>query len=72
MKHSLRNDTGLRATLPTNYPGEGNNSGLPQSGPRSAPQEQLLDGKLVSFKNAESSNADKRASYSYNADVSNP
>lgn len=70
MKHSLRNDTGLSATKATDYPGEGNNKGLPKSGPTAASSSKLLDGKLVSFKNAESPNAEKLASY--NADVSNP
>jgi hypothetical protein len=63
MKHSLQNDTGLRATLPTNYPGEGNNKGLPKSGPASAPQEKLLSGKLASFKNAENDSAPILVSY---------
>ena len=63
MKQSLVNDKGMSATLPTNYPGEGNNKGVPVSGPRSAPQERLLDGKLASFKNAENDNAPILVSY---------
>jgi hypothetical protein len=66
MKQSLVNDTGLRATKPTDYPGEGNNKGLPKSGATAAPQEKLLAGKLVSFKNAEDEGAEVLASYNFN------
>lgn len=63
MKHSLRNDTGINSSKPVNDPGEGNNNGIPVSGPRTAPEERLLDGKLVSFKNAENNDAPLLKSY---------
>lgn len=55
MKHSLQNDKGMASTLPTNYPGQGNNHGLKTTGATSAPSEKLLQGKPMTFKNAESS-----------------
>jgi len=63
MKHSLVNDKGMSATMPTNYPGEGNNMGVKPKGPTSAPQEKLLAGTMVSFKNAEENSAEEMKSY---------
>lgn len=58
MKHSLQNDSGLSATKPVEE-----HKGLPVSGPRSAPQEKLLEGRLVGLKNAENSDAPILVSY---------
>jgi len=59
MKHSLQNDKGLNATKPV----EPYTSKIPVSGPRSAPQERLLNGKLASFRNAENDDAPILVSY---------
>lgn len=59
MKHSLQNDTGLNATKPVNQ----HPSSVPVTGATEAPQEKLLDGKLVSFKNAEENDAPILVSY---------
>lgn len=63
MKMSLKNDTALNATKPTNDPGTGMNMGIRPTGPTQAPQEKLLAGQMVSFKNAEDNDAPILVSY---------
>lgn len=62
MKQSLVNDTGLRATKPVDAPNP-REEGV--TGPTMSPSERLLKGKLVSFKNAEESDAPKLKSYNF-------
>lgn len=65
MKQSLKNDKGMLATLPTNYPGEGNNEGMKSTGPKQSPSERLYKGKNVGFKNAEEEGTPFTKSYTF-------
>lgn len=60
MKQSLVNDKGMNAIKP--QPVE---MGIPSEGPTSAPQEKLLAGKIVSFKNAEEVGTPTLKSYNF-------
>lgn len=63
MKQS--NQTHINPMTATKDVNEYPNTKLPVTGPTSAPQEQLLAGKLVSFKNAERADAPNMKSYNF-------
>jgi len=61
MKHSLQNDTGLSATKPV----DPYTSKIKSEGATSSPSSKLLEGKLVSFKNADGNEAPSPAQYHF-------